>query len=211
MFLSSSIWSIINPLRNWKLEGLSKKEIELLIVSFSDLERSTCRIFKKGDKDWKPISDFSELDFSRSFENKIDCPPLPENVALRKNPHEGEEDTTQVLIRSNSALPREPERHYDRYPLEVTVRVVMGNKNFETNTEKLSLGGIRLKEPLPAWVAGYYPVFLALPDQTELELVCSVAEDQNVQDRHRMEIADVPKTIQYKVWFQDYFSGQEPL
>lgn len=211
MFLKSTVWCIVNPVRNWKLEGLSKKELELLVVTLSDLERSTCRVFKKGDSTWKTLSDFSELDFSRSFEHQVDCPELPDNMGLRKNPQEGAEDTSRVLIRSIPVLPREPERHFERFPLETTVKVILGQKTFEATTDNLSLGGIRLKEPLPTWVAGYYAVFLTLPDGVLLELVCSVAEDQKEQDRMRMEIADGPNTADYKTWFQLYFACQTPL
>lgn len=207
MMFSRNVWCIVNPLRNWKLEGLSKKELELLIVTFSDLERSLCWIFRKGMTDWKKVEDFPELEYSRSFENQIRCPELPEAVRMRMSSDEEPTDNTHVLIRSQSIMPRPPERSFERFPLELPVRIVSGNKSFDATSDNLSLRGVRLKEPMPNWVAGYCTMTLVLPGNIALELLCTVAEDQGVEHRMRMEIVHSPQSTVYEDWFKSFFKA----
>lgn len=176
-------WSVHNPLKSWTLHGLSKREVKLLRLTFSPVESQLCLVWKQGWPEWKKVNDpaFAEID-SVDISSEAEAPSIP------PSPAPSEDEITQVRLIAKEPVRLRSNRRHDRFEVLVPVEIIQNRTTFRTETVDVSESGIRFKDHLPDWVAGYFTVIFRFP-QACIEITCALVEDQK-QSKDRAEVID---------------------
>lgn len=181
-FLQSK-WSIHNPLKNWTFHGLCKNQIQVLLSSLTDAERKFCYVWKKEWPYWRRLLD-SELNQLSPYSAiaPAHLPALPSNILTH------EEEITSVHSISNEPKHDLSHRRHKRFEVKVPVEIILKDQVFKTETTDVSESGLRFKDSLPDWLAGYFTVILKLEGK-KVEVVCMLVEDQK-NEKNRAEVVD---------------------
>ncbi len=194
-------WSLISPDKSWRLDRLSHGEIELILATMTPEEAKRLWIWKKGWTEWKRF----ELEKNNfRVESRVPffvCPEVPED-AIGGGSKKGAEKV--VKKKDIADKPVQILRKFPRFDIVLPVKIVLGTQNFSTKTKNISLGGICLQDSLPGWVAGYCTVLIHTPEGEQLELLCTVVEDQSITEKFRMEIVPSTKFEHLKKWMEDW-------
>lgn len=189
----SSSWILRNSLRGWTLGGLTAREARLVIATLSSAERILLHVMREGKPEWFRLSSA----FSAPL--LLDLKEFPVPVNLPEVPEDHEPESTRVQLAGKIKEFRD--RKFDRLFVNVPVEVIASGHSFQTTTEDLSEGGLRVRDLLPDWIAGYFIVMLRIQSE-EIELYCSMVEDQK-KDRFRVEVVSQesdPQYIKYCAW-----------
>ncbi len=192
-FFKQQEWALNHAVEGWTLHSLSQNEVKAILATVPDKFKSDVRVWKKG---WPAWADLKHPDCRVLLELRIEkreAPPLPHQLQ-----HIEFEDESVTQVKS-SVERLFVQRKYKRYDITLPVTVILGSNQFKTQTRDLSLGGVCLADPLPDWVAGYCTVVLDTPDNLEIELVCTLVEDQKM-DKFRLEIVQSLKYEELKDW-----------
>lgn len=173
MLFSRDRWALHNPLKSWTLTDLTDHELKLLAGTLTDAERQLCLVWKKGWDQWRKITSLQGLINLESVVPEMHgAPPIPGDAL-----HTGGEEITQVKILSKEPQRLVADRRHGRHEVKVPVEIIQGTQTFRTETLDISLSGLRFKDPIPDWVAGYFTVLFRLPQQS-FEITCALVEDQ---------------------------------
>lgn len=115
-------------------------------------------------------------------------------------PDEGEDFELDVEVLGSKSSSRPflksfIKRSFKRYrkKLKVVITGTDGQK-FETLSIDISVGGVLVHDPLPNWVVGYNQVKIVnLEKKQAIEVTCSVVEEQDPNNRTRLEILPLKK------------------
>lgn len=201
LFAPSGDWSLHNPLKGWTLHVLSLREARLVVSTLSLPEKKTALVWRRGLEGWSPLEDEAcavllEDESSASAE----APPLPKE--------ERHDEVTAVRPERPSTPARTQERAFDRVSKDVPAEILMGSQSFSTVTDNFSEGGLKFKDRLPEWVAGYFTVILHLPER-KFEITCMLVEDQKT-DKTRVATVETDDEEShlphYRAWVRGHFS-----
>lgn len=193
-------WSLHNPLKGWTLHGLSTREARLVVATLSLPELKTALVWSAGRPEWGALEDdaFATL---RESERRPEppAPPFPKT--------EREVEITSVLP-DRQRVSRTQEREFARVSRDVPAEILLGPQSFKTVTDNFSEGGIKFKDRLPEWVAGYFTVILTLPERS-FEITCMLVEDQKT-DKTRVATVETDDEEShlphYRAWVRGFFS-----
>lgn len=172
-------WSLHNPVKGWTLHQLSAREARLIVQTLTPVEKSATLAWKAGDPIWMHLHHPAAMELVK-----------PEPATIVKTPaipvqQQTEEEITHVRMEKSN---RQWQREFQRITAEIPAEVLLGSQRFRATTENLSEGGIKFKELLPSWVAGYFTVILTRPEGS-LEVTCMLVEDQK-GDKTRVAVVD---------------------
>lgn len=92
-------------------------------------------------------------------------------------------------------------RKFTRIRKKFSIEIECNGKVFKTSSYDISVGGIRLNDPLPEWVAGYCKVrVINAFNRDYVELMCSIVEDQRPDSRVRIELFPLDKIEEFQRW-----------
>src|SRR5690606_17303000 len=80
-------------------------------------------------------------------------------------------------------------RRHDRYKVNIPVRIQNSYYHFDTVTEDVSEGGLRLKDPLPDLFAGYCQIVFHPNSDLSFVVLANLVEDQRNARLH-LEFVD---------------------
>lgn len=191
-------WAFYNPSKSWYVANLSVREARLVLKTLSTLELKSLYVTRENEKAWHKLdSSFCEPIRTDLNEFYFDSNIYPEIKGL------ADSETSQTTIVQSQKSPKVfHERKFERVFIQIPIEIHVGAKQFQSVTEDISEGGIRCKDILPDWVAGYFAIILKPKDHTPIELHCSIVEDQNLE-RYRIEVVSLqadPKFIQFCNW-----------
>ncbi len=174
LFFRSQGWAFHNPLKSWTLKDLTDHELRLVASTLTKAEFQLCLVWKKGWSQWTCIANVEGFEI-QSHEVPLvieGAPPISSHgVEL------AEAEITQVKIVSQEPARLLKDRRHGRHEICIPVEIIQGSQTFRTETLDVSYSGVRFKEPIPDWVAGYFTVLFRLPNQT-FEITCALVEDQ---------------------------------
>ena len=196
VFLSRD-WALYNPLKNWTLFGLSENELRLILLTLTDNEMKLAQFCKKGDSKWTDVrgAQLTELMDPDHRLNYSDSEGFP--AATSQGGFETDTDILKTKQDEKIQYPRLHHRKEIAIPCKIANAV--GSKEFVTQTVDLSEGGLKFKNTIPDWIAGY---FIVLVD-SKFELMCSIVEDQ--REKTRVQIVSQendPQFLHYREWLQ---------
>ena len=197
------LWSLYDQLEDHQIDGLLINEVLLVIKSVAPKNRGHWLAWKTGEKTWKPLLDYSELDPA----TKEEAPPVPSSKL------DEEVTKTVTFIRVGEIPPSEntssgktlvlddvdatDRRTNTRYHKSFKISVTLDNKKaFVTRTVDASLEGLLLEDPLPAGSGELFRLELWRGDD-HIELLCERAK----QDNHTsLRIRENVREELYKKW-----------
>lgn len=195
-FLSRQRWALHNPLKSWTLKDMMDHELQLVMGTLTSAERQLCLIWKKGWADWKRMATIADFEFQPPIAIVEGAPPLPGNPLLQ-----GEEEVTQVKILGRGPDRQMEDRRHGRHEICVPVEIIQGSQTFRTETLDISTSGVRFKDPIPDWVAGYFTVLFRGP-LPPFEITCALVEDQ----KNNKDCAEVFDTNDEESGLQTYLA-----
>ncbi len=164
-------WALHNPLKSWTLKGLSLDELKLVAGTLTDTELQLCLVLKEGWSDWKRFCKMEGFETAQPSVSIEGLPPIPTEA------FQSEEVITQVKIVRQEPERLRKDRRHGRHDVCVPVEIIQNNQTFRTETLDISLSGVRFKDPIPDWVAGYFTVLFRKPEMS-FEITCALVEDQ---------------------------------
>jgi hypothetical protein len=185
-------WSLNCDFHNWTVHDLSTNEARVILETLRDSEKATVLVWKPGWAVWKSLRDGECAELLHTRIVKIKAPVIPSVQDF---------DSEITAVRPVKAETPFVTRKFNRFEVDYPARVVSGTQEFATRILDLSEGGLRIKDPVPDWVAGYSTVIITIEDGRDLELMCSLAEDQ----RHlktRLEIVPSENQSEFLAWFR---------
>lgn len=194
--LLGKIWSVHNPLKVWTLHNLTQREVRLLVRTFSSAEVSLCLVWRPGWADWKKLREEAVLSAFMVEDEPSNAPPIS-----RKHVEVSEEDITQIQAERRAAPPiDETGRRHRRYGIGIPVEVIKGDQIFSSMTADVSESGVRFKQDLPKWVAGYFTIIFRVDAQRHFEVTGALVEDQ----KHGKDKAEIIDTNDEESGFNQY-------
>ncbi len=220
----NTVWALAHKTNGKKIYGVTLQELHTCHELLSPAERSHWLVWQHQWDSWHAFEtmEFSEreeiampeepptvnqvLNEEAEDEELVgqvmrdvrdELPPLPDDDGVLKAPKLNlniKVDDHDDIVANNSAnvnfTPRKYKRHFKHFKVEINID---GNV-FETETENISVGGLKLKEPLPFWVVGYFTAKFTHPKQEQaVEHTCSVVDNQAPDKRTRLEFAPFKK------------------
>lgn len=185
-------WSINCDYHNWTVHDLTTDQARAVLETLRDTHKTTVKIWRTGWASWKSLRDPVCADLMQTRIVKIDAPPLP---------HQEDFDPEITAVRPVSASSPFSTRKHTRFEVSYPVTVMSSNHQFATESVDLSEGGIQVRDPLPDWVAGYCTVMIEVEDGRQVEVLCSLAEDQKYEKK-RLEIVASEKHSDFLEWFR---------
>lgn len=224
-----SLWVFYNIQKDAFYNGLTFQEARAIAKVFSPEERAQWLVWKEGWSQWKKMSAAGELLVTTSTVLRVMEPPLlPKNIEATPTPTKSkseiyviddfnDEPTEKSVVKEVEVVKggldediEVPEnfvvRKDQRVVAEIDVEIISQGQKFHTRTLDISVGGVQVKDPIPAWLAGYCTLILRRPDvKQHLEFVCSVVENQDPMQKRRLEIHPSKDTIHLKRWLLDFY------
>jgi hypothetical protein len=217
-----SLWVFYNIPKDSFYHGLTFQEARAIVKVFSPEDRATWLVWKEGWAQWKKMSAATELLVTTSTVLRVMEPPaLPTGLADVNDKPKTKTDTYVIDDISDEATvnktptpaPIEVEapdnfivRKDQRVVAEIDVEIISQGQKFATKTIDISVGGVQVHDPIPAWLAGYCTLILRRPDVKQaLEFVCSVVENQDPMQKRRLEIHPGKDTVHLKRWLLDFY------
>ena len=162
-----------------------------MLDTLRDSHKAGVVVWKKGWPRWKNLRDTGCEALWRSRDVRIKAPDLVKE-------HEYDPEITAVRVKKQSSpfYTRKSVRFKVNYP----VTIFSGGQELQTVCLDLSSGGLRVQDPMPDWVAGYSSLILTVEDGRQLEIMCSVAEDQQ-HSKTRFEIVPSENQSEFLDWF----------
>lgn len=227
---SSPLWYIFNAVDGTHLDQLTYSEGRIAVAMIRPEERFQWFAWRQGWEAWRPLTATPELTATLTGEKKGDSPAPPASPKLTKKelrrlriissidnvtptgdkhlpqlPSMSAVSAFEVEGHTNTLTGDEKtegeSRRYGRRSARFRVEIVSGQRHFVSYTRDISLGGIRLEDPLPEWVAGYCTAIVARPGIPKpLEFLCTVVENQVPGDKHRIEIYPSGHTAELERW-----------
>jgi hypothetical protein len=188
-------WAIHCDYHSWTVQDLSKDQAIAVLDTLKDTQKSSVMVWRTGWAGWRNLRDPECSDLMQPREVKVQAPPVPTDENF---------DPEITAVRSVAAQNPFMTRKGVRFDVEYPVVVVSSNQEFKTQSLDLSEGGLRVKDTLPDWVAGYCSVILHVENGRKIELMCSLAEDQK-HSKTRFEIVPSEKQSEFLDWFQSKF------
>jgi hypothetical protein len=94
-------------------------------------------------------------------------------------------------------------RKFARVRKKIKVEIECKGKRFASYTQDISLGGVCLIDPLPAWIVGYCQIRLIQPSSSDyIDLTCSIVENQRPDSRYRVELFPLEKIEKFQSWLR---------
>ncbi len=219
-------WCLYNVKSKKLLSDLSVDGIRSIILAVDSLE--DWYVWNENWTEWSPLSlcpDFQNQPLSEHLNppefnhNESTPPPVPINIKslVMDVPVENSDVTfgyqsTFVNIGDIPDLNVEEsdenndllKRSFERVSRVFDVEIEVEERVFQTQTVDVSVGGLRLKDPLPDWVVGYCLLRIIKSDKNEeVELVCSLVENQAPHEKYRLafsKIDDAKKESKLARW-----------
>lgn len=187
-------WSLCCDFHDWVVHDLSLSEARAILETLRDSEKSTLVVWRTGWPNWRNLRDPDCSPLLNTRTVKISAPPLPKS-----------EDFDPEITAVRSLKPVNPfaSRKHSRFEAKFPVTIVSGSNEFKTETLDLSEGGLRVRDTLPDWVAGYCSAILEIENGRTLEVMCSLAEDQK-QGKSRLEIVASDRAAEFVEWFRQH-------
>lgn len=194
-----SLWCLYHTVSGRQLQGLLFDEVRAIASSMTGEEQAKWIVWKEGWPDWRGLKEHEGLvEFLQRPLSIASPPPVPEtfvndpsvsnsviddHLSVLK-PIETEAPPTlekfstdePIINLVDNAIPFESvsfvARKSQRFNKTYEVTILFGGQQFKTQTIDVSVGGLRLKEPLPSWVGLQFKLRIKRPGaKNQIELL----------------------------------------
>ena len=208
---AGSLWCLYSRARDTFFNGLSFQEARAIARVLLPEERAQWYAWKEGWKDWRKLNTTTELITSSSATVRmVESPPLPAAVQFTVTPSSSmpfEEMPIEKVITPHLERPKREvhvERKTSRIAAVFEVEIICQGRKFHSQSVDVSVSGVQIKDSVPEWMAGYCTMLISRADVSQkLEFVCSVVEDQDPDDRRRLELHPSKDTSHLRRWLSD--------
>ncbi len=178
----------------WMVKDLTEREAIAIFATLSGQQRLVTRLWTETWPGWRQL-DAPECNFLFTPRSHAQEPPALEIEA----PHPVE--ITQVMLpRPIDGGGQSPRKHH-RFAVQIPVTVQTVAEVFQTVTEDVSEGGIRLRDPLPDKFAGYCQIVFQPRTTMSFTVLASPVEDQK-NGRVHLEFVDSEEQWKFIDWLR---------
>ncbi len=188
------LWCLYDRLHDNQEDSLSLSEAHAICRILTVEQRQHWFVWCEGWSNWKPMNECNELlDLLLEREREV-SPPVPPSTFRR----EKKEMLVKTVV-EKEIIPRKNER----IPVRYGVEIIVNNQNFCSHSSDISLGGVRLEDPLPSWVAGYCTLIVTNEKGQKLEFVATIVENQRTADKTRLEFHSSASLVILQEWLTE--------
>ena len=201
------LWCLYDESKNRVIEGLLFDEARAVISSLETEAVEHWWAWRDDWADWKRVGEVEGLTeiIYRASSTKYPEPPTLSEVDSRLIAPQGMHIVDEATPLEDLSIPKvnaevnEPSnvtftlRSTKRFKKRYLITIELDQKIFKSYTRDISVGGVNLEEPLPAWVKGHFKVRIGKPNtKMQIELKCCLVEIDN-EERRRIQILPLQK------------------
>lgn len=211
----SLVWSVYNERQGIQIDQLSFEQAWKIVASSDSKTRVHWLLWHEGLTSWRSVSDFEgSEDFLRQVHKiPFTFPAVPSEEDRRRAEEEREigvfdfQDTNVAINLDDSRL--RDDRAHRRFRQRYLVEIEVGEGRFTTHTADISLGGMRLEDPLPPSVAGPFQARLIQESGTGLIVKCGLVDPHEL-DRERVRFMLTEEKIEIlRTWLLEHPLGED--
>jgi len=190
------IWFLYNQEEDIMFEGLTFGEARTAISVFNVEQRVYWYAWREGWSEWKSVTSCYELVATTNpRRTNFQPPPLPVGIQTTKR--------DKIFQKQESIQKEILPRKYVRYKIRYKIELICNEKSFISFTQDISLGGIKIEDLIPDWVAGYSTLYLMdVKSRKKLEFMSTVVENQKTGDKFRLELLPSADSKNLKEWLE---------
>jgi hypothetical protein len=186
-------WSFLNEVTHQQADGLSFQQAEFIESIIPTENRGAWLVWHEGLNDWVALDECKEFG-GRHNAGRM-SPPLPPK---RDSSIENSDASTRLQMKIDNRLNR-------RFVKNFAVEIIGQSATFQTKTVNLSVGGMKLYEPLPAIVGATFNAVLKRKNGLQLTLFCALLRTPKGVDEtnDRIRILGAEKEGVLRSWLMD--------
>ena len=204
-------WSLYNSVEEVRVDGLRTVQVQALLKCLSRLSMDEWMLWQEGTDYWRPAAEvYAELQKTAGSRAPPQPPPVgakakPRNeTVIRKIQYDEDPDAESQISLVNAESPREQNAGADkrispRFTLRLRIQIMIGGKLHTNESLNISMGGIKLKHPLPEGTKGQLDVKI-FNGEHEMVLRCRTLQAKGEETVTRLLIDAVPKPDVFRSW-----------
>lgn len=169
--VADGFWSLFQGTDQIRIDGLRLVQVHALTRAFSATGLEDWFAWHEGAKDWAPLADMVSV--INGAGKLFNLPPVPPKIG------QPQETITRSLARDGRLIPR--------FKMNLEALVDYKGKVIKSQTVDISLGGMKIKDPLP-FPANAIVLVTLINGRAELAMRCRLVESANTPARHRLLI-----------------------
>lgn len=177
----------------WVVKDLTEGEATAIFAVLTGQQRLVTRLWTTGWPGWRQLDDPQCNFLFLPRTTKLEPPPI--SVEMPQTA-----EITQVMIPRTNDVGVAARKH-QRFSVQIPVTVQTVSEVFQTVTEDVSEGGIRLRDPLPDKFAGYCQIVFQPRTSTSFTVLASPVEDQK-NGRVHLEFVDSDEQWKFIEWLR---------
>lgn len=203
-------WSLYNSAEEVRIDGLRTIQIQALLKCLTRTSLDEWMLWQEGTDYWRPAAEVhNEL---QKTANLFTAPPRPPPLGgkpqkaeqQKKLSYEEDPDAESQISLVTGESPREQSNAMDkrlnpRFILRLKIQIMIGGRVHSNETINISLGGIKLKSPLPEGTKGQLDVKV-INGMHEMVLRCRTLQGKGEEQVTRLLIEAVPKPDVFRSW-----------
>ena len=146
---TDAYWSLVNEVTHLQADGLNYQQAEFVVAIIPNDQKENWLVWHEGLANWIPLLESKELTGQKPTGRR--APPLPPQRESQELSASDAGGRAQMKI--DNRLNR-------RFVKKFSVEIFGMSGSFKTTTINVSLGGMRLQDPIPAIVGNKFNVLL---------------------------------------------------
>lgn len=213
-------WSLYNNVEKLRIDDLKPEQVRLILLSIPTVRMKDWFACRQGEVHWQPLMDIPEFyEDVRALRGNLDdlkaSPQIPSPPVVNAAPvappaparpkHRPMFEEAPSQIETLSTLEVHPSdlserRSARRYQRRLLFRVIQGGKQFETETVDVSMSGLSLTDPIPAWAPKTFPAEVSLNGQNLSVVVGRVS----AAEHNKLKLLDADSWDVLRTWIVNW-------
>jgi hypothetical protein len=189
MEFEEKLWSLFNELADRQIDGLKIEDAEFVVALIPTSERYSWLVWNDGLGDWINLIECQELSKIPTMQSQIESKEI---AAIKES----------ISTKIEPLIERIDQRLSRRFAKVLPVEVIGQSGSFFTQTEDISVGGIKVRDPIPDYIGKNFVIILSNRSGEQIKLFCVAIRTPNAKPdgAHRMRILGGEKVGLLRSW-----------
>lgn len=163
-------WSLYNEIKGRQIDGLSFIQVKGISETMDPASVNQWLAWHEGLTDWALLETFVELWGGNGPQRReVPIPPVSPTAGRPGQQGSGEEDTGELELGVTRVV---DQRFNKRFVKNYNVMVNAGSTVYKTRTVNISLGGMRVHDPIPESLGSKFTITLSRKGGFFIQLKC---------------------------------------
>lgn len=201
-------WSFFHELTGRQVDRLTFVQAEFVYDLINPSDYFSWLVWYQGATEWLPLENCAELHKGPSIPPRVSMDPTATASATATATATAKDENTNVTSTAVQKAIDSDKRLTRRFTKAFKAEIQMKDGTvFSTMTVNASMGGMEVKEALPATLGKTFEVTLSRVNGNSLKVFCSIIKlPQGHTATHRLRIIGTNQEGLYRSWLLDSFN-----